>query len=86
MRIWCEALETPYERWERISSRCRKGIWYCDEYMNNTDQLETDIRSNEGKYVPGGFPWEVFGMPTEQLKQDLKNELKEEFLRYWETL
>lgn len=77
MDSWMEEMETPLDRWARINNECREGICYCDGCYNNN--------SYESKYVLRAMH-EKYGDPSPELRQYFKERIKEEFLKYWETI
>ncbi len=83
-----EKYETAPERWCRLRSKYLRGINYCDMYIGKQAKLDEDMKSKswERMVIIDGDPFEEYGYPTQQLRQELKEKLKDEFLRFWETI
>lgn len=78
MDSWTEEMETPLDRWVRINSECRDGIYYCDGYYDDDNTYETKCTLQ--------VMHEKYGDPSPELRQYFKERIKKEFLKYWETI
>lgn len=79
--------ESPYAKWDRLYSKNIVGIEFCNKYIGNHIELESDIRNGKWDMFPQDErPIAVYGMPTTALKEKLKRELIEEFIKYIESL
>lgn len=80
MKNYIEEFETPNSRWQRMLSACEEGILYCDGYVCQDgrklyrEEYEINIMN------------EMYGAPSAALRQYFKDTMKEEFLKYWETI
>lgn len=72
--------ESPFNRWTRMENECKEVIYYCDGYICSDESKlyrpDYEIQEMHDKY----------GDPSPELRQRFKERLKEEYLKYWETI